>query len=64
MNPWPQLEIANLPPAIAPGRWYVQYFVGSVATAGDILSLGAIEAETLRYLNKAFAAGKSGLGIS
>ena len=61
VNPWPQPEIASLPPAIAPGRWHVQDFVGAVATAEDILSLDVIEAETFLYLRRAFAAGQSGL---
>lgn len=61
VNPWPHLDRAALPPAIAPGHWHTEGFVGSVATGEEILTLPEIDAGTLRFLGDSFDAGRRAL---
>ncbi len=36
INPWPHLDATSLPPAIAPGHWHSEGYVGLIATASEI----------------------------
>ncbi|QLC20765.1 hypothetical protein HFP51_00335 [Parasphingopyxis sp. CP4] len=36
INPWPHLDAASLPPAVAPGHWHSEGYVGLIATASEI----------------------------
>ncbi|XWN30962.1 MAG: hypothetical protein ROR55_26465 [Devosia sp.] len=62
VNPWPHLPREGLPPAVPPGHWHTNGFVGSVATGTQILTLPDIAAGTDTFLRESFQAGRMGLG--
>ncbi len=62
INPWPHIDIAALPAPITPGHWHTKGFVGSVATASEILTLDDRLDGTLRFIRDSFDVGKKALG--
>jgi hypothetical protein len=63
VNPWPHLDRATLPPAIGPGHWHTEGFVGSVATGTEILTLENVEPGTGVFLRASFDTGRKMLGL-
>ena len=58
VSPWPQPDPATLPPAIAPGHWHTEGFVGAVATGDEVLTLPEIGPGTQAFLRGAFNAAR------
>jgi len=63
INPWPHLAIDDLPELPAPGHWHTQGFVGAIATGEDVLSLADRRAGLAGFVDGAFAASTSKLGL-
>lgn len=63
INPWPHLDKDALPAAIAPGHWHVEGYVGSIATATELLTVDNIEDGVSDFIAKSFAAGRMIQGI-
>jgi hypothetical protein len=61
VNPWPHLDRDTLPPAIPPGHWHLEGFVGSVATGVEILTLHTIDTGVQAFLNQSFHIGRERL---
>nr|TFG54677.1 MAG: hypothetical protein E4H34_02060 [Hyphomicrobiales bacterium] len=63
INPFPDLDIADLPAPPAPGHWHTEGFVGAVATADEILSLPQSRAVAARFIANAFSIGLTKLRV-
>ncbi len=62
LNAWPHLDQKHLTTPVLPGHWHTEGFVGSIATATEILSLADPEAATAEFLQESFAISRSALG--
>ena len=58
VNPWPHPDRNALPDAIAPGHWHVEGYVGSIATATELLAVDNIEDTISTFIAGSFAAGR------
>lgn len=63
INPWPHLDPNDLPALPAPGHWHVEGYVGAIATAEEILSLGEKGDQLHAFIDGAFAIGFEKLGF-
>ena len=63
INPWPHLDKDALPEAIAPGHWHAEGYVGSIATASELLTTNNIEEAVSSFIAKSFSAGRAIQGI-
>ncbi len=63
INPWPHLDPQDLPALPKPGHWHRDGFVGAIATAEEILTLGEPEKELGGFVEAAFAIGVRRLGV-
>ena len=63
INPWPRLDVSDLPDIPPPGHWHTEGFVGAVATGGEILSQSDLAGGTAEFLRRAYAAGRDKLGL-
>ena len=62
INPWPRLDLAELPDLPAPGHWHREGFVGAIATGEDVLTLQEVERGLSAFIDTAFDLGRMKLG--
>lgn len=55
INPWPHLDTNALPAAVTPGHWHVEGYVGSIATASELLTQGDIGQAMSAFIAESFA---------
>ncbi|MEO1747367.1 MAG: hypothetical protein AAFR27_01900 [Pseudomonadota bacterium] len=63
INPWPHIAQETLPSPIKPGHWHTKGFIGSVATATEIITLEDVSAGARNFVRQSFDTGRSLLGI-
>lgn len=63
INAWPHLDTSKLPDAIDPGHWHTAGYVGSIATATELLSTVDAEQMTKSFVHRSFAASLTALGL-
>lgn len=55
INPWPYLNKDALPDAINPGHWHVDGYVGSIATASELLTQDDVAQAMSAFISESFA---------
>jgi hypothetical protein len=63
INPWPHLATDDLPNLPAPGHWHTEGFVGAIATGEEVLALADRRAGLAAFVEGAFAASVTELGL-
>lgn len=61
INPWPHLDLADLPAVPQPGHWHREGFVGAIATAEELLSSSEIKKTLKHFIAEAFSIGRNKL---
>ena len=63
VNPWPHLDADNLGPAVAPGHWHTDGFVGLIATGSELVGTGDTENALAKFLDGSVASALKAQGI-
>ncbi len=59
VNPWPRPDTRDLPDAPAPGHWHTTGFVGTVATAQELLATPEPSSAAVAFTNNAVALARN-----
>ncbi len=63
VNPWPKLDVADLPTIPEPGRWHTEGFIGAVATGERIIAQGDQPKALMAFLREAIGVSRTKLGV-